>query len=150
MFWFTARRWEGLGMDARVDDAAIGFEEVADLIAGDEAEEWLVDGLMHFSPLIDVEPRSAAEDHEYDAILTDVQNATRCLIKWLPLFLAAPVNFRTNDVTIVLDALPRIEEVLAKALKPRDGRPNMAHRICAQVVVEVWRIVHGLWPCRRS
>jgi hypothetical protein len=130
-------------MGARVDDAAIGFDEVAQLIAGDEAEEWLVDGLTDCCRLVDVEPRSAAEDHEYDAILTDVQNATRCLIRWLPLFLAAPINFRANDVTVVVDALPRIEQVLAEALKPRAGRPNMAHRICAQVVVEAWRIVHG-------
>jgi hypothetical protein len=53
-----------------------------------------------------------------------------------------------HDVTVVLDALPRIEAVLAKALKPRKGRPNMSHRHCAQVIVEAWRMIHGDVGCR--
>jgi hypothetical protein len=130
-------------MDDKLDDAAIGFHDVAHLIAGDDAKEWLVDGLMDCGQLVDVEPRTAEASRWYDAKLTEVHDAVRCLIELLPLFLAGPIKFRTNDVTTVLDALPRIEEVLAKALTPIDGRPNMPRRICAQVVVEAWRIVHG-------
>src|SRR5262245_22124591 len=89
--WYLGRGW---GVDARVDDRTIGVAEVAHLITGGDPEQWLVDGITHLSRLVDVEPRTAEESHEYDAIRADVHNAARCLTEWLPLFLAAPIKFR--------------------------------------------------------
>jgi hypothetical protein len=49
-----------------------------------------------------------------------------------------------EDVAVVLDALPRIKKDLDRLDQKQIGRrPDAQREICAAVIVEAWKIIHG-------
>jgi hypothetical protein len=118
------------------------FAGVARIIAKDEAPEWLVLGLRQFA----LGSATPAEDRELKMILARLYDAAGHLIKWLPLYSHLPWGMQCPaDVTTALDVLPRIKKDLARVVhqKRQGRRPNVPRRVCAAVVVEAWKLLHG-------
>jgi hypothetical protein len=141
-------------MDALASEAEPGLVEVARIIAGPEGGGWLVSGLAHFSSLVGGEGRSLKEDTQLAAAYDRMDYAAAVLIKKLPMFLPLPGGLWVRDAQLALDALVRLKPLLAinlrSRMKPKKGRgggprPNARQQICAEVVVEAWRIVHPDW-----
>jgi hypothetical protein len=121
-------------------DAKPTFADVAQLITN-PAPDWLVSGLASLSGFIrDTGPtyeRGEAAD-EIDRLRT----AIKTLRRLLPLFLNIPYRDPpiTDDVVVVLDALPRIEALLARANLRREKRtPDFQRECCCSVILEAAR-----------
>jgi hypothetical protein len=122
------------------------FAEVARIIAKGDPPEWLSIGLAHFSEFVGSDRTTSDEAQHYESIITRMHDAADVLIKFLPLYSHLPAGLRRpDDVALVLDVLPRIKANLARTLQRRGGgpRPNIQRWVCAAVVVEAWRLVHG-------
>ena len=123
------------------------FAGVAHLIAKGSPPAWLVPGLEFFSGFVGADPSSSDDHKQGRKIFEHMHDAADLLIKRLPLFKHLPMGARSPDVELALDVLPRVRELLARAMKPspRGGgpHPNVPRKTCAAVVVEAWRLVHG-------
>ena len=123
-------------------DAKPTFADVAQLITN-PAPDWLVSGLASLSGFIrDTGPtyeRGEAAD-EIDRLRTAIKTLSRLL----PLFLNIPYRDPpiTDDVVVVLDALPRIEALLARANHRREKRtPDFQRECCCAVILEAARLI---------
>jgi hypothetical protein len=113
------------------------FADVARLIV-DSPPGWLMDGLAQFSELI------GADRVRKDDFIEQMHDAADLLIKWLPAYSHMPILDQPNDVAVALKVLPRIRADLARLKQRRRGaRPNVQRRVCAGVISEMWRLVHG-------
>ena len=123
------------------DTVRPSFIEAARLIGGDPPPEWLVIGLEHFS--VDTE-----KDGGFDGIVQQTKDAADTLLKYLPAFQHLPFGLPCPpDVAVVLDSLERLKPDLDR-LRGTTGRPNhrppdVRRQMCADVVVEAWKLVHG-------
>jgi hypothetical protein len=121
------------------------FASVAAIIAKGAPPEWLASGLEHFSGFVGAAQTTSDERKRFEKILGEMHDAADLLIKWLPAFKALPVG--PDDVAIALDVLPRIKDRLARAAlraSRKGGKdPNVHRQVCAAVVVEAWRHIHG-------
>jgi hypothetical protein len=130
-------------------DAKPTFPEVAKLIAKGPPPDWLVEGLEGFSEFVGGDPVSSKGKKQGRMKIALAYDATDRLIKFLPLaFSRLPYGVRYPDeVAIALSVLPKIKERLAKAMnapRRRGGQnPNVPRKVCADVVIEAWRIVRG-------
>jgi hypothetical protein len=117
------------------------FADVARIIANGDPPAWLLQGLEYFSA--DLRPSKIEVDDK--RIIKDMKAAADTLLKYLPAYQALPFGVKAPDqVVAVLDALPWIKEDLERLSQDRKGRkPNTADEICAAVVVEAWKLVHG-------
>jgi hypothetical protein len=125
------------------------FASVARIITKDEAAfDWIADGLQHFSDGIGP-PNTVRRDvsHEdYRRIIGEMLAASDTLMKYLPAFQFLPYGLKCPDeVAVMLALLPKVKALLQKANPPpRTGRrPQIRREICAQVIVELWRLTHG-------
>jgi len=127
---------------------AEAIEDVANKIANGETPKWLLMGLDHFSKFIRLKPELTSE--EYRKIDERMLEAARYLIKWLPTYydLEQQFGFECPDcVDTASDALHELTELLEKDISEAGSgvgrKANMQRRICASVVVEAWRLIHG-------
>jgi hypothetical protein len=74
-----------------------------------------------------------------------MHDAADVLLKWLPIYQHPGFGLQCpDDVTFVLEALPRIKRDLDRLNKQGLGRPpNVRREVCAAVVVEAWRLLRG-------
>jgi hypothetical protein len=118
------------------------FVEVARKIARGEPPIWLLIGLNHFGT---PEDGRELKPGEFKPVVEQMQQAATTLLRWLPIYQHLPFGIQCpDDVTVVLDALPRIIKDLERLNRRRTGRNRIITReICAAVVVEAWRMIHG-------
>ena len=117
------------------------FLDVARTIAKGEPPTWLLIGLTHFSGGI-----GAGSAEEYERYFKRMCEAAEVLQQYLPAFKDLPYGIGTPQVvTTVLTALPSLRRELELGLRQKQTgrRPNVRRKICAAVVVEVWRLIHG-------
>ena len=124
------------------------FADVARTIAKGEPPKWLLIGLNHFSKFIRPEPKltSKEEDREIDERMLE---AAQYLTKWLPVYAyleefgfecPACVDTASNALHELIEIL---EKDISEAQTGPGQKPNIQRRICASVVVEAWRLIHG-------
>jgi hypothetical protein len=115
------------------------FVAVARLVTN-EPPEWLMVGLEHFGEFVGREKTEGL-----DGIIRRMKDAADTLLKFLPAFKHLPLGLPCPpDVPVVLDALPRVKQHLDRLGKKRTGRPTDVRRqLCANVVVEAWKLIHG-------
>jgi hypothetical protein len=116
------------------------FDEVARSIA-DPATEWLPIALAHFGQWIGGD----ASDVRLFDILDQLQRATEVLERCLPAFTHMAFNVKCPEaVKMVLSGLPGLKGELERLYHQRIGRnPDAQHQMCAAVIIEAWRLVHG-------
>jgi hypothetical protein len=123
------------------------FADVARKIAHGKAPDWLMVGLEHFSDFVGTKRSTAEDDKRFLDLLHRMHDAADFLIKNLPFYECLPAGLKMpDDVIIALDVLPRIKADLARSQKrSRSGgpRPNVPRWVCAAVVVEAWKLIHG-------
>lgn len=123
------------------------FAHVARIIAKGKPPAWLAIGLEQFSGFVGSERPTSDQGQRFQNIFERMHYATGILIEWLPLFENLPAGFECpDDVAIALDVLPRIKKGIAGLMQDQRGggpRPNIQRRVCAEIVVEAWYIVHG-------
>jgi hypothetical protein len=130
-----------------MDTVRPDFVEVARMIAGDPTPEWLVIGLEHFSKS---EIIGGDKADGFDGIIQQTIDAADTLLKYLPAFQHLPFGIQCPpDVAVVLDALERLKPKYLDRLrgqKPNHRPKDVGRQMCADVVVEAWRFVHGKAP----
>jgi hypothetical protein len=115
------------------------FAGVARIIAEGELPEWLLQGLDHFSGGIGTDASKERKTLEKERIT----RAVDVLMKRLPIFQRLSFGLECTDyVTSVLGALPRIKKDLDRLSGVR-SRSITRHEMCAAVVVEAWKLLHG-------
>ena len=116
------------------------FEGVARSIA-DPAPEWLPIALAHFGQWIGGD----TSDVRLFDILDQLQRATKILERCLPAFTHMAFNVKCPEaVKMVLSGLPGLKAELERINHRRIGRkPNAQRQMCAAVIFEAWRIIHG-------
>jgi len=124
------------------------FLSVARLIAnGREPPDWLLPGLERFRKFISSERGTLEDDKAFRQRLEQMRDAADCLIEYLPLYLHFPFPMDTGDVEAALEVLPKIKALLAYGMNApqRQGgpRPLIQRRVCAAVVLEAWKLIHG-------
>lgn len=120
------------------DDSA--FKGVAGLVAKGEPPDWLLRGLEHFRAGI-----GADREDQYRDALRPMADATEKLLYLLQVYEHLPFGLeRPADVGTLLDVLPRLKEDLDRITKPRRVRaPDVRREICAAVIIEAWKLLHG-------
>jgi hypothetical protein len=123
-------------------DAKPTFADVAQLIAKGPAPDWLVSGLALLSAYVR-NTVSTDERGKYADEIDRLRTAIKTLRRRLPLFLYMPSIRWLDDVVVVLDALPRIEEaLLARAnLRPEKRTPDFQRKCCCAVILEASRLI---------
>ncbi len=117
------------------------FLDVGRKIAKGEPPLWLLIGLNHFSGSIGADTKGV----RLKETVEQMHRAADVLLTWLPAFRHLGFGLRSpDDVETVLAALPRIKGDLERLGRPSNGRkPNVRRAVCAAVVVEAWRLLHG-------
>ena len=120
------------------------FNGVARNIAKGNPPKWLVVGLTHFSGGIGDEI-SKKDRRSIDNIIGQMQGAVHTLMTWLPAYGNLGYGQECPEyVALMLYALPRMKKDLDIHAKKRTGRrPNTQQEICAAVVIEAWKLLHG-------
>ena len=122
-------------------DAKPTFADVAQLIAKGTAPDWLVSGLALLSAYVR-DTVSSDERREHADEIDRLRNAIETLRRLLPVFLNLPLVRCPDDVVVVLDALPRIEALLARAnLRPEKRMPDFNRECCCAVILEASRLI---------
>lgn len=120
------------------------FEAVARTICGDPVPQWLPVALGHYAVWIDGDDASDLRP-EVKKRLEQMQEAIRVLENSLPIWEHMPFEIKCPPaVKTILEALPGLKAEIAKLNRPYIGRrPDAQREICAAVIIEAWRIVHG-------
>jgi hypothetical protein len=121
-------------------DAKPTFADVAQLIAKGPAPDWLVSGLALLSAYVR-KTVSPDDRKEYADEFDRLRTAIKTLRRLLPLFLHLPAVRCPDDVMVVLDALPRIETLLARAKRPEKRTPDVQRKNCCAVILEASRLL---------
>jgi hypothetical protein len=116
------------------------YERVAHSIA-DPVPEWLPLALAHFGQWIGGD----TSDVRLFDILEQLQRATDVLERCLPIFTHMAFNVQCPEaVKMVLSGLPGLKAELERLNQRRIGRkPDAQRQMCAAVIIEAWRLVHG-------
>jgi hypothetical protein len=106
------------------------------------APEWLAIALEYFSAFL---RPSTVDDKQAKRVIEEATAATDTLMKYLPHLYNFPGTQRPPEhVLLVLALLLEIKKHLLRLNPKRKGRkPNSADEICAAVVVEAWKLIHG-------
>jgi hypothetical protein len=129
-------------IELNIEEVEGKFEDVARSIT-DPAPEWLPKALAHFGQGIGVDTSKVVGD--FDRIIQNMQDATKVLETWLPLFGAKRWGLQCpEDVLVVIGALPGLKAELDRLKRKGVGRrPDVQREVCAAVIIEAWRIIHG-------
>src|SRR6516165_395843 len=117
------------------------FADVAQLIAKGPAPDWLVSGLALLSAYVTV---SSNERGDYADEIDRLRTAIKTLRRLLPALLNMPIARPdcSDDVVVVLNALPRIEAELARAnLRPEKRTLDFNRKCCCAVILEATRLI---------
>jgi hypothetical protein len=117
------------------------FARVAEIIAKGPPPKWLTPALEHFSVGMAVEG-----DHQhFKAVVDQLDRATDTLMKWLPIWGHMSFGFKSPDYVLYIRAfLPELKKDLDRLTEKQSGRPtHIGKEVCAAVVVEAWRRIHG-------
>jgi hypothetical protein len=133
------------GDPAMKTKVAISHEYNADFIgvgrriAKGDPPPWLLIGLDQLSTGI------ADKGEDMAGIIERMDDAAEVLLKFLPAFERLPAGLQCpSDVALVLYGLPKIRKDLARLRQSKQGRrPVVGREICAAVIVEAWKIIHG-------
>ena len=120
------------------------FTDVARIIAKGDPPDWLVLGLEHFSGGIGVD--ISKEDRRIlKHQIERMQDAVHVLMTWLPMWANLGYGARCPEhVALMLYALPRFRKDLDRLAKKQIGRrPDTQREVCAAVVIEAWKLLHG-------
>ena len=132
----------GLSDNASVASPEAKFEAAAWTIA-DSPPEWLTRALAYFGPGI----TSMRDPFDIGERFVRMRDACDTLMKGLPAYLHMPFDLQTEETEaakLVLQLLPTIKENLDQFTKSRSGRkPIVSRIICAAVIVEAWKLLHG-------
>jgi len=125
------------------------FTDVARIITkGAPPPDWIADGLEHFSGIIGPRP-SIPGRAQFERIIEEMQEAAKTLVRYLPAFQRAESHLPSfqcpDEVTSVLAGLPKvIADIERLKGEPRTGRrPDVRRKFCAEVIVEIWKLLHG-------
>jgi hypothetical protein len=120
------------------------FNGVARSIAKGNPPKWLLVGLTHFSGGIG-DGVSKKDRRSIDNIVRQMQDAVHTLMTRLPAWGELGYGQECPEyVALMLYALPRMKKDLDSHAKKRKGRrPNTQQEICAAVVIEAWKLLHG-------
>ena len=123
------------------------FVDVARIVAKGDPPEWLVQGLAHFSADLGAGPAD-----EYQYAIKRMAEATDDLLTFLPAFKNLPYGLNGDAVVAtLLQELLWLKESLARISKPRRHRPpNIRREICAAVIIEASKLLHGKVEPRSS
>jgi hypothetical protein len=116
------------------------FIAVAELIAKGPSPEWLLRGLATLSEYVSVHA-SSTNLKKQKTILKRMADHIHYLTQNLPRF--GPGAVWSSDIAIALEVLPRIEKQLIEPALRASSRSYVSQKLCAQGVVEAWRLVHG-------
>jgi len=120
------------------------FEAIARTIANGDPPKWLVPTLDGFSGFVGSKRGSNADSQRTRLAIARAHDAAGVLIKFFRAHLHLSIGRPSADIIAALDVLPRIKNELARRMKaPRRKRPYVQRRVCAAVVVELWKSVHG-------
>ena len=117
--------------------------EVARIIAkGKPPPDWLLWGLEYFNGFIGVETIDPSFGR---SIAQQMYDAADVLLRWLPFYAGATSLGRSAEMVAILKALRRLRKDLERLKKPRPTgrRPDVQREICAAVIVEAWKLLHG-------
>jgi len=120
------------------------FEGVARRVAKGPAPEWLVGALEQCSLWTGKDKSDPRLKHT----VAEMVKAIDLLVRFLPAF---EVGLKGTDPELpkLLAMLSREKKNLQRALRPERGRrPDMQRAICAAVIIEAWKLVHGNAPYR--
>jgi hypothetical protein len=120
------------------------FLGVGRKIANGEPPPWLLIGLTHFSESIGINVSDVRE--RMKSVIDQMQHSVDVLTKWLPIYQNLPFGWQCpHDVSVVLEALPRIKNDLERLSHTSGGGqpPKTEREVCAAVIVEAWKLVHG-------
>jgi hypothetical protein len=120
-----------------------GFAAVAEIIAKGPPPEWLVPVLEHFSAGMTIE----GDNRHFKAVIEQVETATDTLMKWLPMWGHMPWGSLKSPhyIQVIRAFLPELKKNLQR-LNTKQGpgrKPDISREVCAAVVVEAWRRIHG-------
>jgi hypothetical protein len=115
------------------------FANVAGIIAKGDPPEWLQQGLAQFSD-IGAEPAD-----EYQYAIERMAKATDELLMFLPAYKNLPYGLEGNSVVAtLLQELLWLKGSLARISKPpRHRPPDIRREICAAVIIEASKLLHG-------
>jgi hypothetical protein len=119
------------------------FIGVARIICADPPE-WLPVALAHYAMWIGDDTSDLRT--EFDKRIRQMQEAVRVLKNSLPMWENLGFDGACPPaVKMVLDGLPGLKAELDKLSRPqpKGRRPDVQREVCAAVVLEAWRIIHG-------
>jgi hypothetical protein len=118
------------------------FVGVAHIICAD-VPQWLPVALAHYAVWLGVATKQLQP--EFNKRIQQMQEAVRVLKNSLPMWENLGFNVECpHSVKLVLDGLPGLKEELDKLSRKRVGRPpDVQREVCAAVIMEAWRIIHG-------
>ena len=121
------------------------FTAVARTIAKGKPPKWLALGLEQFSDFVGSKRGSNKEYQRHRWTIERIHYSADYLIKHLPTYL--PGIGRDLDAVDAIAVLTRIRNSLDRLVnKPGRGggqRPHVQRQVCAAVVVELWKSIHG-------
>jgi hypothetical protein len=118
------------------------FLDVARNIAKADPPLWLLVGLTHFSAGIGSD--KAKYRQQFDRIVGDMSDAVNVLLEWLPIYRQLGFGAQCPDeIKVALAILPKIKAELDQLGSPPHRPKNANREICAAVVVEASRLLHG-------
>src|SRR5262245_14199328 len=122
------------------------FADVARNVAKGDPPEWLLQGLAQFSDI------GAGPADEYQYAIERMAKATDELLKFLPAFRNLPYGLKGDAVVAsLLQELLWLKGSLARISKrPSHRPPNMRREICAAVIIEATKLLHGKVELRSS
>jgi hypothetical protein len=136
--------------DATVDAEGVGmkiaaegdFEAVARSVCVDPPQ-WLPVALAHYAVWIGDATKGLRS--EFDKRIRQMQEAVRVLKNSLPMWEHSVFNAECPPaVRMVLDGLPGLKAELTRLERKGVGRPpDVQREVCAAIVIEAWRIIHG-------
>jgi hypothetical protein len=119
------------------------FPGIASIIAKGEPPTWLIHALEHFSDELGT-VGTLEERKKLENVLGEMNDAIEVLLKWLPIFEHLPFGVECpDDAAVALDALPGIKKDLDRLINKVRSRSVVGHEICAAVIVEAWKLLHG-------
>jgi hypothetical protein len=120
------------------------FPTVARAIAKGKPPKWLPLGLEQFSEFVGTNRVSSKDYKSIKWTFERMHYSADYLIKHLPVHL--PGIGRDLDAASAVAVLTKIRASLGRVVKPGRGggpRPHAQRQVCAAVVVELWKSVHG-------
>ena len=112
---------------------------------GKPPPDWLLWGLEYFNGFIgkEIDPQHRKVGSR---VFQQMDKAASVLLRWLPVYKYSAFGIKCpNEVDVILNALPHLRRDLERLNRPRPAHrsSNVQREICAAVIAEAWKILHG-------